>query len=249
MIDFTLSQLPLFTLLTHPGQMTHSTYTWYSYSGSVKVYVSRCLVVFGVTQRFPLWIKAASRPWAVLVRGWEFAFKLHRPHRPMHCTWRSTEGTETSNDILLLEFTNKQQTTTIYDNKTNKSLFAFFPPYLSAFYSLKLEPSYRAVISHGLQRWKLQLYLAIWFHLWQTEVLQTVLYDRFGQRLRGTCYIALRGVSLTFIDQPDPLPHLLPTFAVVELIWRKQNTSYLTVVPYVLPGWDRDALKYLYIRK
>ena len=66
-------------------------------------------------------------PEQVLVHGWEFAFKLHRPRGQMHRTWRSTEGTEMScsDDTLLLDFTNKQQT--IYNSKTNKSLFGFFP--------------------------------------------------------------------------------------------------------------------------
>lgn len=43
-----------------------------------------------------------------------------------------------------------------------------------------------------------------------------MLYDRLGQRPRRTSDIPLRGVSLTFIDQTDPLAPPLPSFAVVE---------------------------------
>lgn len=43
-----------------------------------------------------------------------------------------------------------------------------------------------------------------------------MLYDRLGQRLRRTSNIPLRGVSLTFIDQTDPLAPTLPSFAAVE---------------------------------
>lgn len=43
-----------------------------------------------------------------------------------------------------------------------------------------------------------------------------MLYDRLGQRLRRTSDIPLRGVSLTFIDQTDPLAPPLPSFAVAE---------------------------------
>lgn len=43
-----------------------------------------------------------------------------------------------------------------------------------------------------------------------------MLYDRLGQRVRRTSDIPLRGVTLTFIDQMDPLAPPLPSFAVVE---------------------------------
>lgn len=43
-----------------------------------------------------------------------------------------------------------------------------------------------------------------------------MLYDRLGQRLRRTSDIPPRGVSLTFIDQTDPLVPPLPSFAEGE---------------------------------
>lgn len=76
-----------------------------------------------------------------------------------------------------------------------------------------------------------------------TGVADCALYDRLGQRLRRKGYILPRGVSLTFIDQTDPLPLPLPEFEMGEWFGRKQNTGHSPACPRALGVKPWKALK------
>lgn len=173
----------------------------------------------------------------VLVHSWEFAFKLHRPHSLMHCTWRTTQGTSMrfwNNVIFQLYFRNKEKTTTIHNKKKQISIcFSYSLSHRTTSRPITAMKVTNCVYARTLIIQDL-LY-TIWFHPWPIQVWRPVLYDRLGQRLSRTGYIPLRGVSLTFIDQTDPLVLLLPAFVVVGWVYRKQSTSYLTARPYAFP--------------
>lgn len=186
----------------------------------------------------------------VLVHGWELAFKLHRPHSLMQCTWRSTEGTGMSSGAMTYYYcisqTNRRQAQSTA-KPPNLYLLFYLISYLSVSYSLKFEPWYEAMFSYELQQWKLQnvfalnnsrvtvCYLVSPFT--NTGVAGGMIWQAWSKIKDNN--IPLRGVSLTFIDQTDPLALPLPTFAVAEWFCRKQNASYLTFCPHVLPFGDR----------
>lgn len=164
----------------------------------------------------------------VLVHGWEFAFKLHRPHSLMPCTW-GTEWAEMSSRAMTYYYctsqTNKRQvkSTTISIKICICSWSYFLLMYFLFAKVWAITWAYVIIWTTAIVRVRFHLYInnsraSIRYRvspLTNTGV-PAVLYDRVGQTLRRTCTIPLKGVSLTLIDQTDLLALPLPTFAVVE---------------------------------
>lgn len=169
-------------------------------------------------------------PWGLkqdLVHGWEFAFKLHRPHSLMHCTWRNTESAEMSSRAKTYYHCSSQTNKTQAQSKTLSikvtvcflAFFLFIFSYEAMLYEL-LQLTKKSHCSGILTINELGCVLS-----WSVEVWSVELYDMLGQRLgqRRTCHIPLRGVSLTFIDQTVLLTLPLPSFRVVEWLCRSKN--------------------------
>ncbi len=202
----------------------------------------------------------------VLVHGWELAFKLHRPHSLMLCTWRSTEGTGMSSGAMTyycISQTNRRQAQST-TKPPNLCLLFYLISYLFASLFSKVWAMIWSHVFIWITRAKVTkcvffciltiqvLLYVIWFLPWPTQAWQVVLYDRLGQRLRTTCYIPLRGVSWMFIDQngpiSTPITYIWSGWVILEKTTRL-IVDFLPSCPAIWGQKPRNALKSLNIRK